>query len=219
MKTLSMILSFLIIPIVVIGQNLKALDDKNGFRKATFGMSPYSFKNLEQVMVQPLIGLKEDRNPKNSKFYPVQGEYYDKDVDLYIGNFPLDYIKYYFYKNKLVTIEIKVRKGKGLNNQNGVLEVLETAYGKGVLKKVNNTSAVDNNSYSNYSWEGGKVKMKYTISEYDESFSEDEDAFNGGEIFITNKELKNLEDKDSIKESQTEEQRKNQEILDAKKKL
>jgi len=40
MKRLSVILFLLIIPIVVIGQNLKALDDKNGFREAKLGMAP-----------------------------------------------------------------------------------------------------------------------------------------------------------------------------------
>jgi len=41
MKRLSSsILLLLIIPIVVIGQNLKALDEKNGFKDFKFGMTP-----------------------------------------------------------------------------------------------------------------------------------------------------------------------------------
>lgn len=207
MKTLSMIFLLLIIPIIVIGQNLKALDDKNGFREAKFGMSPSSFRKLEQLKQLPLYGLGvKEENIDRTKMYLVPGEYYDKDVDLHIGNFSLEYVKYYFYKNRLVTIKIRV--SKGLTNQNGVLEVLKSAYGMGVLKKAYYISGHEDTSYSYYIWEGEKVKMSYTL--------DCDHLFESREITIINKELMNWVEVDRPIE---EEQQRKQAIQDAAKKL
>ena len=180
MKTALFVSLFLLNNLFSFGQNLKALDDKNGFREAKFGVSPSSFKNLEQVKTTPIIGLdpEKSKNVDRTKLYPVKGEYYDKDVDLHIGDFPLDYVEYYFYKNILVSIEIKV--SNGFTNQNGVLNVLETAYGKGVLQKYN----LGRDLY--YIWEGEEIAMSYTlISEYSDLI--------GREIAITSKKLKKWE--------------------------
>jgi hypothetical protein len=210
MKRLSSsILLLLIIPIVVIGQNLKALDEKNGFREAKFGMSPSSFKKLEPVKMITLKGLGYlESKGTTSHSISFEREYYDKDVDLHIGDFPLDYVEYYFYKNILVSIEIKV--SNGFTNQNGVLNVLETAYGKGVLQKYN----LGRDLY--YIWEGEEIAMSYTlISEYSDLI--------GREIAITSKKLKKWEEADKIieaqREAQREEQTEKQKIQEAAKKL
>jgi hypothetical protein len=210
MKSLSMIILLFITPIVVIGQNLKALDDKNGFREAKFGMSPSSFKKLEQLKGYPLVGFDDKSDINTRKLIPLPGQYYDKDVDLHIGDFSLDYVKYGFYKNKLLTIKIMV--SEGLTNQNGILEILETAYGKGVLKKEDGLSSYSNKSYSYYIWEGEKVKMTY-ILEHD--FYSPKPR----EIMIINKELMNWEEADRPIEAQKGEQRQKQAIQEAAKKL
>jgi len=207
MKTALFVSLFLLNNLFSFGQNLKALDDKNGFREAKFGVSPSSFKNLEQVKTTPIIGLdpEKSKNVDRTKLYPVKGEYYDKDVDLHIGNFPLDYVVYHFYKDKLVSIGIKV--SQGLTNQDGVLDVLETAYGKGVFEK--NDDKWHPITYS--IWEGEKVKMVYTLGNDLEVV--------GIMISISSKELENWEKRDIIIEAQKAEQQKKQAIQEAAKKL
>ena len=206
MKTVLLISIFILSYLFSFGQNLKALDDKNGFREAKFGMAPSSFKNLEIVKATPIVGLSGEKKDINyHKLYPVKGEYYDKEVDLHIGKFPLDYVEYHFYKDKLVTIEIKV--SEGLTNQNGVLEVLETAYGKGVFDK--NEEKWHPITYC--TWDGEKVKMVYTLGNDIEIV--------GIRIEIINKALKNWEEADKIIDEQKTERQKRQEIQDAAKKL
>jgi hypothetical protein len=159
------------------------------------------------VKTTPIIGLdpEKSKNVDRTKLYPVKGEYYDKDVDLHIGNFPLDYVVYHFYKDKLVSIGIKV--SQGLTNQDGVLDVLETAYGKGVFEK--NDDKWHPITYS--IWEGEKVKMVYTLGNDLEVV--------GIMISISSKELENWEKRDIIIEAQKAEQQKKQAIQEAAKKL
>ncbi|MGD0756205.1 MAG: hypothetical protein ABR927_14220 [Bacteroidales bacterium] len=207
MRTILFASIFILSRLISSGQNLKALDDKNGFREAKFGMSASSFKKLEQMKEPPLVGLdpSKNKNVDRTKLYPVKGSYYDKDVDLHIGNFPLDYVVYHFYKDKLVSIGIKV--SQGLTNQNGVLEVLETAYGKGVFEK--NDDKWHPITYR--IWEGEKVKMVYTLGNDLEIV--------GIMISISSKELENWEKRDIIIEEQKAEQQKRQAIQEAAKKL
>ncbi|MEI6050819.1 MAG: hypothetical protein WCS03_18160 [Bacteroidota bacterium] len=110
MKNLTTILLLFFIPTILIGQNLKALDEKYGFREAKFEMPFDSFKNL----------VKNEKDFKD--FYKSTNE------DLNLGEYVLDRVYYGFYKGQLATIIIKT---KGYTNSRGVLSIFQQAYGKG----------------------------------------------------------------------------------------
>ena len=97
----------IMITISSFGQNLKALDDKYGFREAKFEMSKDSFKNLVEI----------EKNIYKSTI-----------ENLKLGDYDLDLIAYSFYKGQLSDILIKT---KGYINSRGVLKILQTAYGNG----------------------------------------------------------------------------------------
>jgi hypothetical protein len=131
MKTLSMIILLFIVPIVVKGQNYKALDEKYGFREAKFGMPFHSFKKLVMSYDQYIDSL-----------YEVT------DADLHIGDYTLDKISYKFYKGQLYLIKIIVNKD--YINTLGIIKVLEKAYGKANWPR---------NDYCE--WKGEKVTMTF----------------------------------------------------------
>ena len=208
MRTILFASIFILSRLISNGQNIKALDDKNGFREAKFGMSPSSFKKLESVKNVPLKGIDEagyksvPSNHVSHVSYEI--EFYDKDVDLHIGNYSLDKVGYWFYKNKLVTIEIYL--GESRKDLYGILEILETADGKAVLK-------IDNFGEYHYVWQGEKVEMEYTPS-YN---------YWRNTIRITCKALKSWEKEeqqhDEQLDQQEQEQDRKQEIQEAAKKL
>lgn len=138
-KTLLAIL-FIMINLAGFGQNLKALDDKYGFREAMFEMPVSSFKNLE-------FSSRDDNIYETT--YKV------KNADLTIGDYKFEEIKYKFYKNKLMNISITINDD--LYNREGILNVLEVAYGKGVFE----SEAMFEKSYY---WHGAKVSMFYLMA-------------------------------------------------------
>lgn len=107
MKNLTAILLLVFVPTILIGQNLKALDDKYGFRGAKFEMPFDSFKDLVEV---------------------EKGYFASTSEVLTLGEFQLEQVVYSFYKGQLYFIGIKT---KGYINSTGVLKILQTAYGKG----------------------------------------------------------------------------------------
>ncbi len=135
MKNLIVILILLIVPMFVVGQNLKALDEKYGFRGAKFEMPFSSFKGL--------IKLGE----VSKEYIPYKAT----NEDLRLGDYTLDEVDYTFYKGKLAAIMINT---KGSSNGSGLLKILQTAYGKGVY----------GNKYIDYVWQGEKVRMTYQTS-------------------------------------------------------
>lgn len=184
MKAILLTSVFILFCLTRIGQNLKALDDKYGFREAKLGMPFSSFKNLE-------LKSGDMDNFPNQKLYKVT------NVDLHIGDYDLDGIDYWFYKDQLCTIEIAV--SKDYSNQQGVLKVLETAYGKGIFKK-------GSFGQDYYVWEGEKVRMDYSMGD---------DIEPTGDIQITCKKFMSQQREDQ----RLIEKQKEQEILKAAKKL
>jgi len=184
MKTLLLTTLFVLFCFKGFSQDLKALDTKYGFKEAKLEMPVTSFKNLVPQ------GSVEETLP-NCKLYEV------KNVDLHIGSYSLDDIVYWFYKEKLMTIEITV--SGGYSNQQGVLKVLQAAYGKGESYK---------NSYGSdtYNWEGATVEMSYTLGD---------DVDPTGDIQITCYKLQYLQKDDSI----LKDQKKDLEIKKAAKEL
>ena len=106
-----LLLCTILISTVSIGQNIKALDKKYGFRDAIFEMPFESFNNLEEYL---------------------PGYYNSKNENLSLGKYALTQVDYGFYKGKLSTINIDI---KGEINGNGILEIFQAAYGNGLYQK------------------------------------------------------------------------------------
>jgi len=115
-------------------QDLKALDDKYGFRDMKFGT------DISEYQTMSLVESSKDSLTK----------YYIKtDEKLNIGKFDLKSINYGFYKGKLFFVYIKT---KGYINSRGVLATLEELYGKGYQS---------NQYIDNYDWFGNLVVASY----------------------------------------------------------
>jgi hypothetical protein len=134
-KLLFTLLILITTTLLCFSQTIKSLDDKYGFRDAKFEMLLNSFKNLE-------------------KFDDEFNGYTLNSANLKLGEYELKDISYYFYDNKLYNIVITVEMG--YLNQHGILDILEKAYGKGILKEPSDVEQL-------YSWKGNKVKMTYDI--------------------------------------------------------
>jgi len=115
------------------GQNLKALDNKFGFREMQFGDTVSKFDDLVPV---------EYSNDSSSIFYRKTGD------KLTIGSSEVE-ISYGFYKGHLYSIYIKT---KGYENSRALLKTLEEMYGKGYQR---------NEYIKEYSWYGKKVSLSY----------------------------------------------------------
>jgi hypothetical protein len=115
-----------------IAQNLKNLDNKNGFRDLTFGTKIDSISDLK------LVGSSGYDN------------FYKKvDEKLKIGEYDIESITYVFYKNKFRAVMIK---SKGYVNSRGILNFLSEQYGKGSK----------NNQYiEEYWWFGKTISLHY----------------------------------------------------------
>jgi hypothetical protein len=133
MKTLIIALFLFLTPSILVGQNLKALDDKYGFREAKFETPLSSFNNLKKVNEEP-TGLIS---------------YNSTNENLNLGNYILDEIRYVFYKEQLAAVAIVT---KGESNSRGVLKILQVAYGNGYQ---------GNEYIEEYYWYGQKVIMSY----------------------------------------------------------
>jgi hypothetical protein len=144
MRTILFASLFILSRLISNGQDLKALDDKNGFREAKFGMFQGSFKNLIFVSRDIREG------------FTYEEKYKMNNDDLHIGDFILDAIYYNFYKGQLISIIIEVNND--YSNQIGVLKVLEAAYGKGLVGE--NTFPYKHNDYA---WDGKLVRMYYDV--------------------------------------------------------
>ena len=115
------------------GQNMKALDNKFGFREMKFGDSITKFDDLVPI---------EYSNDSSSIFYKRTGD------KLTIGSTEVA-LSYGFYKGVLYSIYIKT---KGYENSRSLLKTLEEMYGKGYQS---------NRYIEEYSWYGKKVSLSY----------------------------------------------------------
>lgn len=113
-------------------QNLKKLDEKNGFRDAVFETDFAQFKNMV---------LKEDAG--DTKYYSRTSD------EMKIGGAELAELYYAFYKGKLATVVIKTQ---GTVNSVALLETLQGQYGAGYQS---------NRYLPDYNWFGKKVSMSY----------------------------------------------------------
>jgi hypothetical protein len=129
-------LTFLLALTIVISQaqNLKALDDKYGFRDYKFETDVNQFENLK---------LMEDEDEGLTKFY------IKTDENLKIGDYDVETIAYFFYKDKLCGVILRV---EGYINSKGILAALQELYGKG---------RKPNKYIETYFWHGNLVSLAY----------------------------------------------------------
>lgn len=106
MKTLVLIVIFILYSSTSICQKIKTLDKKYGFRNATFEMPLDSFKDFVEVKKNVYISVYED---------------------LTVGEVKLDSVYYVFINNLLYNIIIKTN---GIYSQ-GFLKTLQKDFGKG----------------------------------------------------------------------------------------
>ncbi|MGI4874184.1 MAG: hypothetical protein ACRYFX_23735 [Janthinobacterium lividum] len=93
---------------------IEALDVKNGFKDAKFGMPIVAFDGL--------IPDSDNKPDESHQSYTVSHE------NGFLGDIPLSLLKYTFYKGKLISIEYRV---EGEENMSKLTRALETAYGPG----------------------------------------------------------------------------------------
>jgi hypothetical protein len=106
MKTMVFFLVVLLIPFSIVGQDLKALDEKYGFRDIKLETPKSSFENLEEV---------------------TAGWYKSASDNLVVdSNITLKEVQYYFYQDQLAIIKIDIGDGASM-----LKNLIETAYGKG----------------------------------------------------------------------------------------
>jgi hypothetical protein len=158
MKTVLFILAFILINLMGIGQSVSNMDKQYGFRDAKFEMPLSSFKSLFEIV-------------PNSNIYESLTE------NLKMGEYNLYSVNYNFYKSQLSSINIVI---KGKSDREGVLKMLQIAYGQG-----------DKYFAGSVRWRGKKVYMSY-----DQFSSSPGYDFEGAIILIRCKKLEKLEESD-----------------------
>jgi hypothetical protein len=152
MRIVLLILTLISLSSQCIGQNkkglYKALDEKNGFRNAQFGMSSTQVLGFFKDMFF-------EESSYNKKYYTTSSE------DMTIGKAAIKKIIYGFYNDRLFSVEILLYYSNG----DEAIPVLESAYGKGKYstfetwygkKKI----VMQSTPYS-IDWSGDKVYMYY----------------------------------------------------------
>jgi len=94
--------------------SLAALDEKNGFQDAKFGMPLSAFS-----------GMIPDENNESGYSHQTYTRLSDKKM---LGEIPLSLVEYTFYKDRLISIQFRA---EGEENSYNVLQALRTAYGPG----------------------------------------------------------------------------------------
>lgn len=93
---------------------LDALDEKNGFQDAKFGMPLSSFD-----------GMIPDENNEPDNSHKTYTRLSDKRM---LGEIPLSLVEYTFYKDRLISIQFRA---EGKENIYNTLQALHAAYGPG----------------------------------------------------------------------------------------
>lgn len=154
----------------------KALDEKNGFRNAHFGMSSTQVLGFFKDMF-----FQDSYN--NEKYYATHS-------NKGIGRASVKEVVYGFYKDRLFSIKVVLY----FSNSDYALPVLESAYGAGVYETLEygkNRVKLQKVPYSIY-WSGNKVQMHYSAS-----MDGDHDSL------LTIESLVEIEKKDADEEQRT----------------
>ena len=134
------LVGLLVLPLQSFAQgSLTDLDAKNGFRNVKFGVLRSTFKDLVSTDADP----NEKSDWKN---------YERRSDSKTLGDIPLDYISYKFYKNYLIQISLQ---SKGHFEE--IFETITQAYGKhSEIKKF----TYNDFEYTEYYWKGAKATIR-----------------------------------------------------------
>ncbi|QHT69209.1 hypothetical protein GXP67_22475 [Rhodocytophaga rosea] len=125
----------------VFAQNIKKLDEKNGFKELTLGSS---YQDAKQYLSE----LPIESNAKGkTAIYAVTDQSF-----LEVGESEINKITASFFNDRLESINIDT---KGHQNFKDLLDVLTKGYGKGEKK---------NTYIEEYHWLGKKVNMSYKMN-------------------------------------------------------
>jgi len=129
--------------------SLAALDTKNGFKDAKFGMPLSAFKGMV---------LQKNHNPFSTSSTKIcrRPTYENK-----VGNIKLDYVEYEFTDDVLYVIVFTV---KGMANCKNVLKAIQSAYGPGEVWPTK----------MGMSWKGKEVYLNLLPMRDGEGVNEDE---------------------------------------------
>lgn len=142
MKKLLLIITLSFFSIsLTFAQNIKKLDEKNGFKELTLGSSYQDAKKY-------LSDLPVESNAKGkTAIYSLTDESFFE-----VGESEIDKISVSFFSDRLESIVIET---KGHQNFKDLLAVLTQGYGKGEKK---------NTYIEEYHWTGKKVNMSYKMN-------------------------------------------------------
>ena len=145
MKTLITIVLLSLLSFSTKSQNLKSLDDKNGFRDVKFEAPTSSIKGLVKIKIHPSFADE----------YPNYDGYTKTGEDLRIGKCILKEVQYWFYKNQLCDINITLPND--YSNAMDILKIFEVAYGPAEKEEKAYGKWIE------YHWRGEKVQINFEI--------------------------------------------------------
>lgn len=119
-------------------QDIKKLDEKNGFKTIKFGMNVDSLKKKTPML------LVESHPKTKTYYYSVSSLEFKK-----VGNAFIDKVYICSYNNKVYAIMLET---KGFGNSRAILDVFESAYGAGYK---------DNKYIESYLWSSPNILLSY----------------------------------------------------------
>lgn len=128
---------------LLLAQNVKKLDEKNGFKELTLGSSYQdSKKYLSELPVESNVKGK-------TAIYEVTDQSFFE-----VGESEITKITASFFNDRLEAVNLET---KGLQNFKALLDVLTKGYGKGEKR---------NTYIEEYHWIGKKVNMSYKMNQH-----------------------------------------------------
>jgi hypothetical protein len=126
---------------LLFAQNIKKLDEKNGFKEITLGA-------FHQDVKQYLASDPQEENivEKTAVYEVADSSFYT------VGESEISRVEVHFFKDKVASIVLET---KGLQNSKAMLKALTTAYGNGEKR---------NTYIDEYHWIGKKVQMSYKLN-------------------------------------------------------
>jgi hypothetical protein len=126
---------------ILLAQNVKKLDEKNGYKEIQLGAFHQDIKQF----------LAEE--PSDSNVAEKTATYKVTDASfLSVGESEISSVEVNFFKDKVSSI---VLEAKGLSNSKALLKALNLAYGNGEKR---------NTYIEEYHWSGKKVQMSYKMN-------------------------------------------------------
>jgi hypothetical protein len=141
-KQLFLILLFAVsITQLLFAQNIKKLDEKNGFKEITLG-------TFHQDVKQYLTSDPQEVNvvEKTAVYKVADSSFYT------VGESEISKVEVHFFKDKVASIVLET---KGMQNSKAMLKALTMAYGNGEKR---------NTYIDEYHWIGKKVQMSYKMN-------------------------------------------------------